>query len=498
MRPGTIIGCEDNAGMLTDSEQMAQDLAGGETRAVEFKEWMNISKGADATKIARSISALSNTGGGRLYFGVDNDGNALPHATEFPLEMFSSEVIHVLLRKHVGELECRVRMTEYNGILYPVVHVPRHGDIPWLAPDVNGQKSVFIRSIKPEVVPPRETEQWEELLSRVIEVREQRNVRRLEDGLVARTQELARLIAAEVKEGVALAAPRPPRPDWTLMKVLAEDTRADFVKQIDDITFDGDFADLEAVKAQIDLMRTNNVVEGYGILDDKDELVPLANLLAMSQAANREMHSISYRGWSDFITLTDPKVSPKAKYWDIDGHQVTGIEGIRHPDRTVFFDDLDYWRAYAVGVFTICRSFDEDEPKNKTIRHKYLTTNMTVIRTHGILAHAALISRMVPTASRIAIFSFPLGIQNRPLLNGVRGDFQRIGSGVASDQYPFRTIVELAELEADYMGILSKVLCDLAAPFSDRYPNYFTKDRVAWMFDKLRDRGVTINPPPPA
>ncbi|SEH24135.1 ATP-binding protein [Rhizobium sp. NFR12] len=482
--------------MLTDIEQMIQDLAGGETRAVEFKEWMNISKGAEATKIARSISALSNTGGGRLYFGVDDQGRALAHVPEFPLDMFSSEVIHVLLRRHVGELECRVRITEYNGILYPVVHVPRHGDVPWLAPDVNGQKSVFIRSIKPEVVPPRESEQWEELLSRVMEVREQRNVRRLEDGLVARTQELARLIAAEVKEGVALAAPRPTRPDWKIMKALADDTRADFVKQMDEITFDGDFSDLEAVKAQIGLMRSNNVVEGYGLLDQQNELVPLTNLLAIAQTANRQMHSISYRGWSDFITLTDPKVSPKAKYWDIDGNQVTGIEGIRHPDRTVFFDDLDYWRAYAVGVFTICRSFDEDEPNNKSIRHNYLTTNMTVIRTHGILAHAALISRMVPTASRIAYFSYPLGIQNRPLLNGVHGDFHRIGNGVASNEYPFQTIVETTALEADYMGTLSKVLCDLAAPFSDRYPDYFTKERVIRIFDELRDRGVIINPLP--
>lgn len=486
--------------MLTSAEQMAQDLAGGETRQVEFKRWMDITKGDGAQKIARSISALSNSGGGRLYFGVDDDGTAMPSSVDFPLEMFSQEVIHRLLKRHVGELECQVIMTDFQGSQYPMVRIPRHGEVPWIAPDQHGNAvGVYIRSIKPETVLVSSRQQWEELLDSLMEVREQKSVRRLEDGIVARTQDMAGLVASELKGLLDLRAGRSSRPDWQVIESLAKATRLEFTAQLEKIVFEGRPPEKQKMADFVKHAALNNVIDGYALLSEDGDLVHVQQLGQNLRAASNTMREVSYDGWTDFLTLSDPRVSPRSSFWNIDGYNVTGVEGIHHDQRRIFSYSLDYWRAYANGVFTTCKTFDEDVPGDERKPKQYLATNMFFLRMHAILAHAGSISRNVPSAKKLAIFSEPIGIKNRKLHAGTGGDRQVIGPGVGSDSYPFRMVISAEELASDYIGTLAKVLNSIMEPFADRHHLApFTTAVVQKHFEMFNDRLVTIHPLPTA
>ncbi|MDA5243099.1 ATP-binding protein [Agrobacterium tumefaciens] len=494
--------------MLTDVEQMAQDLANGESRRVEFKSWMDITKGPGQQKIARSISALSNSGGGRLYFGVDDGGIALAPSSEFPLEMFSQEKVHILLRRYVGELECQVRMTDFEGVKYPVVHIPRHGELPWIAPDQFGNAGgIYIRSIKPETVTPSTQEQWAELLESLMQVREQKAVRSLEDGIVARTQEMAGLVAEQLRGLLAAGDSNSAKPDWNSIEALAEATREAFNRQIGKVrakrmfgkdAYEGDPGEYERDTTFIGNMAKNNTLEGYALLTADDELVMVDELQRKLRAASHTMRQVSYDGWADFLTLSDPSVSPRACFWNIDNRKLTGIEGLRHDQRKVFSHSLDYWRAYSNGVFVTCKSFDEDVPGSDEKPKRYLAASMFILRMHSILAHAGLISRQVPAVKRIAIFSEPIGVEGRKLLSGGQYDRQMIGPGVTSDRYPFRQIISASDLTDHYMATLAGVLNGVMEPFlHEQYQGFMTKSLLEKEFKRLNDRLVTIRPLPP-
>ncbi|MDO5897900.1 AlbA family DNA-binding domain-containing protein [Agrobacterium sp. Azo12] len=493
--------------MLTDVEQMAQDLANGESRRVEFKRWMDITKGPGQQKIARSISALSNSGGGRLYFGIDDGGIALAPSSEFALEMFSQETVHILLRRYVGELECQVRMTDFQGAVYPVVHIPRHGDIPWIAPDQHGNTGgIYIRSIKPETVTPSTPEQWAELLESLMQVREQKAVRSLEDGIVARTQEMAGLVAEQLR-GLLAAADAPPKPDWRSIEALAEATRESFIEQIRKVSaarnfrkmdYKGDMAAYERETQFINSMAKNNTLDGYALLTASDELVSVDELQKKLRKTSNTMREVSYDGWADFLTLGDPSVSPRACFWNIDNRKLTGIEGIRHEQRNVFSHCLDYWRAYSNGVFVTCKSFDEDVPGNDAKPKRYLATSMFVLRMHSILAHAGLISRQVSNVERIAIFSEPVGVEGRKLISGESYDRRVLGHGVTSDRYPSRKIISASDLKNNYMETLANVLNGFMEPYlHQQFQGFMTKEALEGEFKRLNERLVTIRPLPP-
>lgn len=484
--------------MLTSAEQMAQDLAGGETRQVEFKRWMDITKGDGAQKIARSISALSNSGGGRLYFGVDDNGKAMLPSDEFPLEMFSQEVVHRLLKKYVGELECQVIMTEFERGTYPMVRIPRHGEVPWIAPDQHGNVvGIYIRSIKPETVLVSSRQQWEELLESLMEVREQKSVRRLEDGIVARTQDMAGLVASELKGLLDLRAGRSSRPDWQVIESLANATRLEFTEQLDKIEFEGRPSEKQKMANFVKHAALNNVVDGYALLSEDGDLVHVPELGKNLRVASNTMREVSYDGWSDFLILSDPRVAPRSSFWNIEGYNVTGIEGIHHDQRRIFSHSLDYWRAYANGIFATCKTFDEDVPGDEQKPKQYLATNMLFLRMHAILAHAGLIIRNVPAVQKIAVFSDPLGIKNRKLHAGTGGDRQVIGPGVGSDTFPYRAVISAEELKGDYIGTLAKVLNGIMEPFVNQHHlGLFTTDGVQKHFEMFNNRLIAIRPLP--
>lgn len=490
--------------MKTDAQLMEDDLRRGcETREVEFKSWMNIADGPPAIKIVRSIAAMANRGGGRIYFGVSDEARPLPTDENFPLSMFSAEVVHRIMKRHLQpEFECELRIVEYQGGKYPVIHVPRHGEMPVVAKSDKGDYDVFVRSTKPEVIPAHTVDQWNELLESCMDIRAKRRAERSEEVDLIKVDQIARKVTEQIEPkllaavAAALAGKQPELPDWKLIALLAEDTRKDFAHQVHGVEIEGDGDDYDTSKELLALMPSNNVLSAYALLTDEGRFVAVDDLRQLLVAASRQMKSVAYSGWSDFLMLTSPEVRPRARQWDIGGDLFTGIEGMRVANRTVLGATLDYWRAYSNGVFSICQSYDEDHGRVTSSRGPYLTTRMTLIRTHFLLAHAHSIMQMVPRAEKVAVFVEPCGLAGRRLLSGVGGDSTVLGHGVSSDRYQTRSVFTRAELLGDYTGTLVRLLNRLSEPYADRVEGgWFTAERVAAMLGELERMGITAKVP---
>lgn len=487
--------------MKTESQQMEEDLRRGETREVEFKSWLNVVDPAHSRKIMRSIAAMANRGGGRIYFGVDDDGTPLPPDEQFPRALFTAEPFHRMMKKFVHpELECEVRWVTISAGTYPVLYVPSHGEIPVTAQSDNGDQQVYVRGNRPEVMLASTPSQWEELFASVMRVRDKRRAEDAEEVEFIKVEQISAGVAAKLDNrftsalAAALSGRKVELPDWTLIKALAEDVRSDFSAQIASVDLEGNDVDL-TTKA-LGLMPLNNSLQAYALLDEDGNLIAPPNLMGQLRSASRQMRSIAYDGYSDFITLTDPAVAPRGRQIDIAGHQYTAIEGARADRRQVIGATVEYWRAYRNGVFVICKSYDEDLDRVRSDRRPYLTTIMTLMRTHGILSHAFLMAYGNPSVDKIALLFDPCGLAGRPLLTSPDGDHYVVGRGIVSDRFGIQVLISKGELFDDYLGTLSNVLKEVSEPFSDLYGgNWFTRDRVAAMFNDLENRGITMKAP---
>lgn len=493
--------------VLTDVQQMEEDLRHrSEKLNVEFKAWMDISKkNKDGqTKIARHIAAIANHGGGRLYFGVDDDGNALPASEEFGLDHYRSDAIHNLLKMRLEPaLQCEVRFTEYtNGVSYPVVHVPSHGTMPVGARDENSYFHVYIRGVGPESIRVSSYQQWETLLKRCMRYREIEAVQESEEDHLSKTQSMTKtitesVIAAVMKAlaegGVTSTATRTSDADWETIKRLADATRSDFAGQIRALPLGASEAD-----QQIATIPENHVTMGYALLRADFSSVTLEKPHAILREVSEAMNELANFGWHDFIIFRDSDSAPRSRFWSIDDREFTGVEGLRPSEKAIYFGNFDYWRAYGNSVFVICKSYREDYNR---LRHKtpypFLTSTQIFIRMHSLLAHAGLMIQRVAEAEKIAIFTDHIGLTDRALGNSYDYGLQlHTRARSTEDRFPTKLIVSRDELLNDYFGVLKRAsvpFLELWAGSSSFVPDeWFNNHTIDNIVSNLRKEGCTV------
>lgn len=487
----------------TDLEQMDEDTRhGSEKLHVEFKSWMDISKSNKdgQGKIARHIAALANQGGGRLYFGVDDDGVPLPASTEFTPEHYRSDAIHNLLKTRLEPpIQCEVRFVDReNGVRYPVVHVPSHGALPISAKNENSFAQVYVRSVGPESVAISTAHQWEELLKRCMRHRENQALLESEEDRLSRTQAMTKAITESVVDAVLRSLAErsdkkvsAPQVDWETITLLADATRSDFLSQISALPLGQGDAD-----RQIARIAENNVTLGYALLDNDLGFVTLETPHKILRKSAEGMQDAAYFGWHDFIVLPNLDVAPRSHYWKIGDRDVTGVEGMRLAMDTVYFGAFDYWRAYGNSVFVTCQSYREDYMKlQKNTPDPFLTSVQVFIRLHSLLAHAVFTARQVPTAERIALFTDHRGLNGRYLAYGY--DYGvRVQSPIrpSESRFPTKLIVTRAELLDDYFGTLKKLCVSFlelwAGGFSPE--EWFTPEKIDQLIKGLQREGLSI------
>ncbi|UCI24958.1 helix-turn-helix domain-containing protein [Mesorhizobium sp. B2-8-5] len=491
--------------VLTDVQQMEVDLRHrSETLNVEFKAWMDISKSnkEGQAKIARHIAAIANHGGGRVYFGVDNDGNPEARSEAFPLEHFRSDAIHNLLKTRLEPtLQCEVRFTEFtNGVTYPVVHIPSHGTTPIGAKDESSFMHIYVRSVGPESVKISRYQQWDTILKRCMRFRDVEAVQTREEDELTRTQAMTKAITESVTasvlkilvENMSAAPATGPGVDWTTIDALTESARWEFIAQINAL----DFGTTETDQ-QVREIAGKHVVSSYALLDSANNFLTLERPHKLLKTASEEMNYVASFGWHDFIVLTNSDVSPRTRLWNIDGKDVTGVEGIRVDGRSVYFGEYDYWRAYGNSVFVTTKSYREDYHRLKgRVDHPFLTSVNIFIRMHSLLAHAAITTANAPDAEKIALFTDHRGMKDRILGRGM--DYgMRVHTRLKAveDRYFTQLVVGRAELLEDYFGTLKRLCVPILEVWggSNFDPEeWFTRENVGQIISELRKEGSTV------
>lgn len=491
--------------VLTDVQQMEEDLRHrSEKLNVEFKAWMDISKANKdgQAKIARHIAAIANSGGGRLYFGIDDGGNAEPRSEAFPHEHYRSDAVHNLLKTRlVPALQCEVRFTEFtNGVTYPVVHIPSHGATPIGAKDESSFIHVYIRSVGPESVKISSYQEWDTILKRCMRFRDVEAVQTREEDELTRTQAMTKAITESVTasvlkilaENLGLAPAAKPDVDWTTIDALAESARWEFVSQIGAL----DFGTTETDQ-QVREIASKHVTSGYALLDAANNFLTLERPHKLLKTASEEMSHVASFGWHDFIVLTNSDVSPRSRLWNIGGKDVAGVEGMRVDSRTVYFGEYDYWRAYGNSVFVTAKSYREDYHRLKGgVDHPFLTSVNIFIRMHCLLAHAAITTANVPDAEKIALITDHRGLKDRILGKGMDYGL-RVHSHLRAvdDRHLARLVVNRSELLDDYFGTLKR-LCVLILEFwggsSFDPEDWFTRENIEQIISRLRREGSAI------
>ncbi|MGI0525533.1 AlbA family DNA-binding domain-containing protein [Rhizobium giardinii] len=491
--------------VLTDVQQMEEDLRHrSEKLNVEFKAWMDVSKANrdGQAKIARHIAAIANHGGGRLYFGVDDDGNPEPRPGAFPLEHYRSDAIHNFLKTRLEPpLQCEVRFTEFtNGVIYPVVHIPPHGVTPVGAKDENSFMHVYVRSVGPESVKISSYQQWETILKRCMRFRDVEAVQTREEDDLTRTQAMTKAITESVTASVLriLAENMSPAPaarpgvDWTTIDALTESARREFIAQIHAL----DFGTTETDQ-QVQEIAGKHVSAGYALLDADNNFLTLERPHKLLREASEEMGKVASFGWHDFIVLTNSDVSPRTRLWSIDNKDHNGVEGMRVNSRTVYFGEYDYWRAYGNSVFVTTKSYREDYHRLRFgIDHPFLTSVNIFIRMHCLLAHAAITSVRVPGAEKVALFTDHRGLKDRILGRGMDyGLRMHTHLKVVEDRYFTRLVVSRADLLEDYFGTLKRLCVPILEIWggSNFDPEeWFTRENVEQIISGLRKEGSTV------
>ncbi|MFS2150817.1 helix-turn-helix domain-containing protein [Rhizobium sp. Rhizsp42] len=491
--------------VLTDVEQMEADLRHRSERLdVEFKAWMDISKANKdgQAKIARHIAAIANTGGGRLYFGVDDDGNAQPRSDAFPLEHYKSDAIHNLLKTRLEPaVQCEVRFTEFtNGVTYPVVYIPPHGTTPIGAKDENSFMHVYVRSVGPESVKISSFQQWDTIFKRCMRLRDVEAVQTREEDELTRTQAMTKAITESVTtsvlkvlaESMSNARDTEPSVDWATIDALAEDVRQEFVAQINEFDFGTSDTD-----RQVQSIAGKHVVSGYALLDARANFLTLERPHKLLREVSDEMDKVASFGWHDFIVLTNSDVAPRTRLWSINGEDYGGVEGMRVGEKTVYFGEYDYWRAYGNSVFITAKSYREDYHRIRFgIDHPFLTSVNLFIRVHNLLAHAALTVARVPSAESVALFTDHRGLKDRILARGMDYGL-RVHTHLKSldDKSLSRLTVNRADLLVDYFGTLRRLCLPILEIWggSNFDPEeWLTRENVDQIIAGLRKEGSIV------
>lgn len=122
--------------LLTDTDYIHSLIAEGEHQQQDFK--FEIS---DARKIAKTLSAFSNTEGGRLLIGVKDNGKiAGVRSAEEQYMIEAAARVYC-----VPPVDCRMRTYVAEGRTVLVVTVDESSDKPIYAKDENGRKLAYLR-----------------------------------------------------------------------------------------------------------------------------------------------------------------------------------------------------------------------------------------------------------------------------------------------------------------------------------------------------------------
>lgn len=369
---------------------------------VEYKAWLDLTESKARADLARHIAAISNYGGGRIVFGISDDGKTCGHAPpDFKLD---HDVIASITKRYLDPaVHCDVRWTQSSlGVSHAVIVVPPHGPTPICAKS-NGPETAkgkiegivagayYLRKPGPESIQITTSADWRDVIRRC--------------ALHDRSAILAAVTAALSNGNSDEIAHNPRR---TLQK-WAETADAEYVRRLGDREF--------AVP-----LRDCRVQLSYMVETDSPEEMPTASFVHLLRELGSEVDQHVVSGWSLFHVFDTQSLGSR---WSVDPSSPVDEfvqSSLIDERRTLGFD---LWRVSRGGLATVIREYWEDTPEfnlgpRMALNPKILT------RTLGELVwHAAAFS---------ARFQSPVRVHFRCEWRGLAG--RRL---VVPNAMPFRT-----------------------------------------------------------
>ena len=122
--------------VFMNSAHIRNLIAKGEGQELDFKYYIS-----SASKIAKTLVAFSNSGGGRLLIGVKDNGNIIGVESEEEVYMIE------LAAERYCRPEVKLEMTSWDmdGLMVLEVYVAPGSKRPYYAKDENGKWLVYVR-----------------------------------------------------------------------------------------------------------------------------------------------------------------------------------------------------------------------------------------------------------------------------------------------------------------------------------------------------------------
>ncbi|WP_271612691.1 AlbA family DNA-binding domain-containing protein [Bradyrhizobium sp. CCBAU 21362] len=368
---------------------------------VEYKSWLDLAQPKTRADLARHIAAISNFGGGKIVFGIADDGQSCGPAPA-GFELTHDTVVSITKRYLDPAVHCDVRWIQSKlGVDHPIVIVPSHGATPICAkangPELKGKiegivaGAYYLRKPGPESAPIVTAADWRDIIRRC--------------ALHDRSTILAALSAALSTENADTSSANPRH----LLEQWAASANADYLRRAGE----GEYA------API---RDCRIQLSYVVETESPEEQPSSQFLNILREVAGEVDQHVASGWSLFYVFGAEPFAPR---WDMDSSAPAEEfmqSSLIDATRTIGFD---LWRISQTGLATAIREFWEDTPDFGFSPRVALNPRMMTRMLRELVWHAAIF------AGR---FAGPVRVHFRCEWRGLKG--RRL---VVPNAIPFRT-----------------------------------------------------------
>ncbi|UTW59664.1 putative DNA binding domain-containing protein [Kordiimonas sp. SCSIO 12603] len=397
---------------------------------IEYKDWLNLGDGRHKAKIAKSIIALANQGGGFLVIGFrEIRENLLPQERPNDLAVIDQDGINAIVRRYISPtFHCELHMAAHpdTGTEYPIVIVPGPHPVPVMSIRAYDgelrQHTCYMRKPGPLSEPPRTADEWRTIFDQCL--------RAGRDDLL----DAFRSIMAG--------------------SVATPDIDADHMQQLSDFCLQSD----DRWRELTDELPAGHVAQfplgSYELAFSLLDAEPVATLPMLNGHLDHA-RGVNLSGWSPFLKQTDRQAAPRVFNGNVEawvgGGQNERLEMFNQPAYK------DYWNVSPNNLLYTKRGYHED-----SIRDIEVGTIIDIVKPIKVVAEGLLFASRyagsIGYEGSIAIIVGFTGLRGRRLssINIARPIYEdRIAE---QNEWRGETVIELADIENNLPEVLHSFL----------------------------------------
>ncbi len=417
---------------------------------LEIKNWLDLAASNEAkATLAKAIIALANHGGGFIILGFAESENCYQEDAGRPdtLESYNQDAINGIVQSYCDpSFHCHVQnVPNSDGVLFPIIVVPGGHKVPIRAQrgGPNGHalqhNGIYMRKPGPRSEEPRDSRDWDELLSKCMQNRRDEMLDQIRD-IVRGSTTLDNATPAEnIEQQPALS-------EWI----------EDGYEHWRSIT-----SDLPEYAEQ--RMPFGHYCIAYQLRGQHREITPTEFSEIVRQS------EVRHTGWPPFWYPTTQELAP----YMLDN----AIQCWLGAESTSFFGGIDaahsdFWRIHPTGRAFLLRGYQEDGVDAQTPAGRQVQPgtvfdiNLPIWRIGETLLHANQLSSLLfdgPTT--IEFVATYKGLSGRTLTSIDNRRLMRGNRVARQDKITVRTSVETQAIDSNLPEIVHPLISPLYALF---------------------------------